>query len=167
MKTKSIGITLFVFALIVSLNYSCGDYGSYGEDITSPIILSNTQHHVGDNTGAEGMALSADFEMPSNFSYAELQITFDYPNQFNTSGPDVDSPPEIKINGSKIGVWTTDFTAYPNCIDSDREFACTITLAYNITSSARKGSNTFVIRSTGFLDNADDFTFSTVKVIFE
>lgn len=167
MKLKSFGSLLLAGFILASTASSCGDYGSYGEEITSPIIISSTQHHVGDNEGAEGMVLSADFEMPSNFSFAELVITFVYPNQFDTSGPDVDSPPAITINGSKIGVWTSDLEAFPNCIDSYREFACTITLHYTITSLLVKGTNSFSIRSTGYLDNADDFTFSTVAVNFE
>lgn len=159
-------VRAFVIALVV-LVFGCGDYGDYGETITSPLVITERQHHVGDNDGAEGLLLTADFTMPSSFGYAELSITFPYPDAFGTSGFDVDSPPEIKINGNKIGVWASELTPYPNCIDSDRAFVCSITFSYDITAYLEGGNNTFSIRSVSYLDNYDDFAFSDVYITFE
>lgn len=160
---------LFIFgSLVVALLLnSCGGYGDYGSNIISPIVLSDSEHHVGDNSGAEGMSLSAEFEMPSSFSKVELEITFVHPDIDGTSGPDVDTPPEITINGNKVGVYPGDFSQFPDCITAAREFQCTITFVYDITEETRSGINTFQIKSIAFYDHADDFTFSDVLVIFQ
>ena len=159
----------FVKSLLILFLFvtGCGDYGDYGESITSPVIISNTQHHVGDNDGAEGLMLTADFEMPRSFQYAELSITFPYPDAFGTSGFDVDNPPEIKINGNKVGIWSNQLTQYTDCIDSDRSFVCPITFTYDITSYLTGGTNTFSIRTVAYWDNYDDFAFSNVSISFE
>lgn len=130
---------------------------------SSTIIISDIQHHVGDNTGAEGLSLYAEFEMPESFSSGKLDITFVHPDEDGTSGPDVDTPPEITINGEKIGVYTNDFTQYPECISS-RQFQCTKTLTYDISEALQSGTNEFRISSKAFVDNFDDFTFSDVVV---
>ena len=90
-----------------------------GSTITSPIILSNQQHHVGDNPGAEGLSLYAEFEMPRSFRYAEMDVTFVYPDEDGTSGPDVDTPPEITINGYKVGTFSDDFKQFPDLNSED------------------------------------------------
>jgi hypothetical protein len=138
-----------------------------GSTITSPIILSNQQHHVGDNPGAEGLSLYAEFEMPKSFSYAEMDVTFVYPDEDGTSGPDVDTPPEITINGHKVGAFSDDFKQFPDCISEEEEFHCTITFTFIITDELKAGSNEFKITSMAYFDNYDDFTFSDVVIRFE
>jgi hypothetical protein len=135
--------------------------------IASPIVLSNRQHHVGDNQGAEGLTLYAEFTMPNSFSYAEMDVTFVYPDADGTSGPDVETPPEITINGYKVGVFSEDFKQYPDCISADGEFHCSITFTFNITDELVAGSNIFRITSMAYLDNYDDFTISDVVVRFQ
>ena len=165
--TRFTASSVLLFTLMLSACGGYGDYGDYGETISSPVIISNTEHHVGDNPGAEGLALSSKFTLPEGISYASLSITFVYPNSYGQSGPAVDSPPEITINNVKVGVWESDLRAHPNCIDADLEFICNITLSYNITEMVLGGTNTFKIKSTGWGDSADDFVFSTVMVSFE
>lgn len=135
--------------------------------ITSPIVLSNQQHHVGDNVGAEGISLYAEFEMPKSFWYATLEITFVYPDEDGTSGPDVETPPEITINGYKVGVYSSEFKIYPDCITEYDEFQCNITIVYDITNEVQTGNNEFRITSKAYGDSYDDFTFSDVLINFE
>ena len=160
-------VNLILLLLLAVLLSSCFRNLDEEPTITSPIIISNQQHHVGDNPGAEGLSLYAEFEMPKNFSYAELDITFVYPDEDETSGPDVDTPPEVSINGYKIGTFKEDFLQYPECISDDREFHCTITFTFVVTDVLQAGSNEFRITSKAYLDNYDDFTFSDVEVLFE
>ena len=157
-------VTVFLVSLLIS---SCFPKVDQEPSITSPIILANRQHHVGDNEGAEGLTLYAEFEMPNTFSYAELDITFVYPDEDGTSGPDVETPPEITINGYKVGVFSNDFKQFPECISEDGEFHCTVTFTYSITDELQAGSNEFRITSLAFYDNYDDFTISDIFIRFE
>ena len=163
MKLFNVAVVLLV-ALAIN---SCVPYIDPGSSITSPIILSNKQHHVGDNEGAEGLTLYAEFEMPKNFKYAELDITFVHPDEHGTSGPDVETPPEITINGYKIGAYSEDFKLYPECITEDDEFQCSIIFTYDITDVLFAGENVFRITSMVYIDNYNDFTFSDVVIRFE
>jgi len=165
MNTFITKTSIILFLFIVA--GSCGDYGDYAEDITSPVIISNIEHHVGDNDGAEGLALSADFEMPSSFDYATISVTLPYPNSHGTSGFTSEYPPEIKINNSKIGIWESQLAEYSNCIDEYGDFNCSLTVSYDITSLLSAGTNSFQIRSVGNYGHADDFVFSDVIVSFE
>jgi hypothetical protein len=160
-------IIIFIVFLVSLLVSSCFLLVDPEPAITSPIILSSQQHHVGDNPGAEGTSLYAEFEMPKTFSYAELEITFVHPDEDGTSGPDVDTPPEITINGYKVGTFTNDFLQYPECITEDREFQCTIIFTFDITDVLFAGSNEFRITSKAFEDSYDDFTISDVVIRFE
>lgn len=157
----------FVAAILILLPlYSCLFNVDKEPTITSPIIISNKQHHVGDNEGAEGLSLYAEFEMPKTFSYAEMDVTLVYPDEFGTSGPDVETPPEIAINDYKVGILSDDFKQYPDCISEDGEFHCTITFTFDITDELQAGKNMFSITSMAYDDNYDDFTFSDVVVRF-
>lgn len=155
--------TLFLAALLVN---SCFLNLDPEPLITSPIIISNQQHHVGDNIGAEGLSLYAEFEMPKSFVYAEMEITFVHPDEDGTSGPDVVTPPEITINAYKVGVFTEDFMQFPDCITEEDEFQCTIVFTYDITDVLLAGINEFRITSKAYGDNYDDFTFSDVVIRF-
>lgn len=157
---------IIIFSLSVVVG-ACGDYGDYGETITSPIIISDTEHHVGDNEGAEGLVLSIDFEMPASFENATISIKLPFPNSYGTSGFTSEYPPGIKINGNQIGIWTSQLSEYPDCIDEYADFICTITVNYDITEHLSSGKNSFEIRSVGNYGHADDFVFSDVIVSFE
>lgn len=158
----------FVAVLLMALMInSCLPDTEPEPSITSPIIISNTEHHVGDNEGAEGLSLYAEFEMPKSFSYAEMDVTFVYPDEAGTSGPDVETPPEITINGLKVGTFSEDFKQFPECISEDDEFQCSIIFTFIITDELKAGTNEFRITSKAFLDNYDDFSFSDVVIRFE
>lgn len=157
-------LTLFLSSLLLN---SCFIKLDSEPIINSPIIISNQQHHVGDNPGAEGISLYAEFEMPRTFIYAELEITFVYPDENGTSGPDVLTPPEISINDYIVGVFSEDFLQYPDCITEDDEFQCTIIFTYDITDVLFAGNNEFRITSKAYSDNYDDFTISDVIIRFK
>jgi len=157
-------ISLFLVSFLIN---SCVLNVDKDTGITSPIILSDKEHHVGDNEGAEGLSLYAEFEMPKTFRYAEMDVTFVYPDEAGTSGPDVETPPEITINGHKVGIYSSDFMKHPECITKDNEFHCTITFTFIITDKLQAGSNVFRITSKAYFDNYDDFSFSYVVIRFE
>jgi len=158
----------FVALVLVSiLINSCILNDDKDTGITSPIILSDKEHHVGDNEGAEGLSLYSEFEMPKTFRNAEMDMTFVYPDEAGTSGPDVETPPEITINGNKVGTYSSDFMKFPDCITKDKEFHCTITFTFIITDKLQAGSNVFRITSKAYYDNYDDFSFSDVVIRFE
>ncbi len=168
LKIKHMKKIYLVAVILVSyLVNSCIPIVDKEPSITSPIILSNRQHHVGDNEGAEGLSLHAEFEMPTTFRYAEMDVTFVYPDEHGTSGPDVETPPEITINGYKVGIFSDDFKQFPECITTDGEFHCSVTFTINITDELKSGTNVFSITSMAFFDNFDDFTISDVVIRFE
>lgn len=163
---KTLSKILIVVFIGLAFN-TCGDYGEYGNTHGSPIIISNIEHHVGLNPGAEGRAVSSEFEMSSEFSYAEITITLPYPNSKGTNAWTSEFPPEFKINGNVIGIFPTQLTPYQNCIDEYADFICPFTFTYDITSLVSGGTNVFYARIGGGYGNPEDFVFSDVYVHFQ
>lgn len=161
MRTFSNILTVVFIGLVFN---TCGDYG---EPIGSPIIISDSEHHIGDDPGASTLAVSSEFEMPSDFRYAEISITLPYPNSSGTVAWTSEYPPVFKINGNVIGILPNQLTPYQNCIDENADFVCPFTFTYDITSIVSVGTNIFYVRSVGNSGSSNDFVFSDVSVHFQ
>ncbi len=161
-------LSKFLAVFLIGLAfYACGDYGEYADEISSPVIISNSEHHVGLNPGAEGRSVSSEFEMPSVFRYAEITITLPYPNSFGINGWTSKYPPEFQINGNIIGIIPAQLIPYQDCIDEYDDFVCSFTFTYDVTSLVSAGTNVFFVRIGGGYGNPDDFVFSDVYVHFQ
>ncbi len=168
MISKMLVSLLSVLLLVVLLfTISCNSDDPQDPIKTEPlyVTISDESHHLGDNEGSEGTEFSANFETTSSYEIAILSITFLFPNDAGQSGPEIDSPPEIQINGQKVGLSVSDFPENSECISVHREYDCDITIFIGIADNIKIGNNTIRIISKGAAhDGDDDFVFTNLKI---
>ena len=155
-----------MFFIIPLLSLSCNS-DEAGPIKTEPLYITITgeQHHLGDNDGSEGAVFSGNFEVTSLYEIAILSITFLFPNNAGQSGPEIDSPPEIKINNIKVGLSTSNFPDRPECIPDYREYECDVTIFIGIAEHIKIGKNTVTVISKGAAhDGDDDFVFTDLII---
>ena len=160
---------LIFFACIFSfyIVLSCKSEKSTQPEQSEPVLITITdsEHHLGDNTGSEGMEYSKSFDISESFDSATLFITFLYPNDAGQSGPEIDSPPEIQINNIKVGLYSTDFPDSSDCISQYREYDCDVTIMVDVFDELVVGTNVVKVISKGAAhDGDDDFVFSDLKI---
>lgn len=159
---------VFPALLIVTTLPACSDDSTSPRDpVRQDIVVSASAHHIGDNAGAEGTTYSATFNVSSAFDSATVSISFLYPNAFNVSGPEVDAPPQITLNGNLIGISTSAFPTGDGCITGTgpgREYSCNITFELPATNALQVGSNTIGVASEAATGGDDDFVFSGLAV---
>jgi len=161
-KSNSIYLVTVVAFLI-----SCEPNNPGGSFKTDPLYITITedQHHLGDNESSEGSEYAAHFDVQFSYEIAILSITFKFPNEHKQSGPKIDSPPEIYLNDKKIGLLSSDFLDSAECISTNREYECDITIFRNVKEQIKTGNNSIRIVSNSSLHNGeDDFVFKDLKI---
>lgn len=155
-----------VLLLVVSCALlSCSSNPSDPESPTV-IVITDGEHHLGDNQGSEGQTYDDDFTLSGSFGDVEVSIKFLYPNSAGQSGPEIDSPPDIIINGERVGLSPSDFPDNAGCINQYREYECDVTLVRDATSAVVEGDNTIQVVSQGAAHPGDDdFVFTNLVVI--
>ena len=171
-RSRSVLTTLFPVLLA---GWSCILLAACDSDSTAPedpvrqeIVVAAGAHHIGDNSGAEGTTFTSEFQVPSSFDSASVSISFLFPNALDVSGPEIDSPPRVTLNGSVLGLTPSDFPANPACITGTgpgREYSCDISFSLPATSALEVGTNTISVISEAASGGDDDFVFSDVLVI--
>jgi hypothetical protein len=130
------------------------------------IVITDGEHHLGDNPTADGLTYEDDFTVSGSFGDVEVSIKFLYPNNADQSGPEIDSPPDIMINGEKVGLYPSDFPDNPGCINQYREYECDVTIVRDATSAVVEGNNTIQVVAQGAAHTGDDdFVFTDLSVI--
>lgn len=157
-------IYLLILCTLCLVIFSCDSKNPVRSE---PLMITITadQHHLGDNTGSEGFEYAESFSISNGFNIATLQITFLYPNDAGQSGPEIDSPPEIQINDTVIGLAAGDFPDSAECISQYREYECDVTIFKQVTSYLVLGTNTIKVIAKGAAhDGDDDFVFTDLKI---
>jgi hypothetical protein len=96
----------------------------------------------------------------------DVRIKFLYPNNAGQSGPEIDSPPDIIINGEKVGLYPSDFPDNAQCISQYREYECDVTLTRDATAAVVAGLNTIQVVSQGAAHPGDDdFVFTDLVIL--
>ncbi len=83
------------------LTLSCSSGDPSGPEWPVVMTVTDVQHHIGDNPGNEGQSWFGSFKVSVAFSQAEVSVKFLYPNSLGVSGPEVDRPPQILVNGEE------------------------------------------------------------------
>ncbi len=129
------------------------------------VTISDESHHLGDNEGSEGTEFSANFETTLSYEIAILSITFLFPNDAGQSGPEIDSPPEIQINGQKVGLSVSDFQKILNASLLIANMIVILPFLSGLLITLKIGNNTIRIISKGAAhDGDDDFVFTNLKI---
>lgn len=137
-----------------------------GPSLPLQIVVSNTLHHLGNDSGSEGANYINGFNVPTAFDSATVSITFVYPNAADKR-PEVDAGrPRIFVNDTDLGLSTADFEQFPGCITTNpiREFKCTRTITLPATSAVLVGANTIRVASEVAFGGDDDFVFGDLVV---
>ena len=145
---------------------SCSSSNPSDPPTPTVIVISDDEHHLGDNEGAEGQTYEENFTISGSFGDVEVSIKFLHPNDAGQSGPEIDSPPDIIVNGVRIGLAPADFPDNPGCINQWREYDCDVTITKDATSAAVADSNTIQVVAQGAAHPGDDdFVFTDLKVL--
>lgn len=153
-----------VLVTVTMATYACSKKSN---DPAPPrtVTVTAAEHHLGDNPSAEGSEYNATFDITGSFTSATCALTFVYPNAAGQSGPEIDSPPEIYINGTKVGLAASDFPDIPACINAYREYECDVTLSVSATGAVIAGTNTIRVVAMGAAHAGDDdFVFKDLTV---
>ena len=161
-RTRVLAAVSLVLAL--SLLASCSSDSPSNPPAPTVIVISDGEHHLGDNPGSEGQTYDGDFTLSGSFGDIELSIKFLYPNNAGQSGPEIDSPPDIMVNGEKVGLFPSDFPDN-DCVSQYREYECDVTLTSDATAVAVEGLNTIQVVAQGVAHPGDDdFVFTDLEV---
>ena len=145
---------------------SCSSSSPIDSPVPTVIVISDDEHHLGDNEGSEGQTYEEDFTISGSFGDVEVSIKFLHPNDAGQSGPEIDSPPDIIINGVRVGLAPSDFPDDPGCINQYREYDCDVTITLDATSAVVADSNTIQVVAQGEAHPGDDdFVFTNLKVL--
>jgi len=154
---KSI-IAKFICATVVALSAIAVDQHASAEQV----IIEAQAHHLGDDPGNEGTVFEKTFVLNSVPPDAFLQL--------DITGPNLESPPQILINGTAVGSIQPFFPPYnpndPRWIlnpDGSHDFTGLIQAWFPVTSLLHVGSNIFRIQN-GRPD--DDYFFSNVILTY-
>ncbi len=151
---------------VTCLLVSCSSSNPSDSPVPTVIVISDDEHHLGDNAGAEGQTYEDNFIISSFFGDVEVSIKFLHPNSAGQSGPEIDSPPDIIINGERVGLAPSDFPDNPACINQWREYDCDVTITRDATSAVTVGNNTIQVVSQGAAHPGDDdFVFTDLKIL--
>jgi len=150
--------------LLVSL-LSCSSDDPSGPGTPTVIVVTDDEHHLGDNSGSEGQTFAGDFTLSGSFGDVEVSIKFLYPNNAGQSGPEIDSPPDILVNGDRVGLFPSDFPDN-GCVSEYREYECDVTLTRDATGVVVAGLNTIQVVAQGEAHPGDDdFVFTDLEVL--
>jgi hypothetical protein len=168
-RTYSSWLALASVALLVAASCllgSCSDSSPSDPDVPNVILITDEEHHLGDNPGSEGQTYDGNFTISGSFGDVEVSIKFLYPNSAGQSGPEIDSPPDIMVNGAKVGLYATDFPDNAGCISQYREYECDVTIVRDATAEAVQGVNTIQVVAQGVAHPGDDdFVFTDLRVV--
>jgi hypothetical protein len=146
---------------------SCSSSNPSDAPAPTVIVVTDDEHHLGDNPGSEGQTYDGEFTLSGSFGDVGVSIKFLYPNSAGQSGPEIDSPPDIMVNGEKVGLYPSDFPDN-ECVSQYREYECDVTLTRDATAAVVAGLNTIQVVSQGAAEPGDDdFVFTDLKVIVE
>ena len=133
---------LGVVALLVLAG--CGDDAVTPADpVSEEIIVTDQMHHIGDNSGAEGVDYSSTFTISQAFDSVNVAITFLFPNTQGVSGPEIENT-KMFVNAMEIGITAGTFPNDPLCVTgtgSGREYSCDLTLSVPAAGAATVGTN--------------------------
>ena len=169
MRTSLSGSHLPVALILVvatCLLASCSSSNPSDAPAPAVIVVTDAEHHLGDNSGSEGQTYEGSFTLSGSFGDVEVRITFLYPNNAGQSGPEIDSPPDIMVNGEKIGLFPVDFPDNEQCVSQYREYECDVTLTKDATEAVVEGLNTIQVVAQGAAHPGDDdFVFTDLEVL--
>ena len=146
---------------------ACNDSSGPDGPTREQIVITDELHHLGDNTGAEGTAYTAQFQVAGAFDSATVSISLLHPNSLGVSGPEIDNPPQIALNGTTLGLAASDFPANAACISGTgpgREYSCNITFTLATMGALTTGQNTIRVASEADTGGDDDFVFTNLIV---
>ena len=151
-------IAKFICATVVALSAIAVDQRASAEQV----IIEAQAHHLGNDPGNEGTVFEKAFVLDSVPPDAFLQL--------DITGPNLESPPQIFINGTSVGSIQPFFPPYnPNDPrwqlnpDGSHDFTGLIQAWFPVTSLLNVGSNIFRIQN-GRPD--DDYFFSNVILTY-
>ena len=158
---------LIVLSLAAScLLVSCSSSDPSGPGVPTVIVVTDDEHHLGDNAGSEGQTYDDSFTLSGSFGDVKVSIKFLYPNNAGQSGPEIDSPPDILVNGEKVGLYPSDFPDNAQCISQYREYECDVTLTRDATDEVVEGANTIQVVAQGAAHPGDDdFVFTDLEIL--
>ncbi len=155
---------LGVVALLVLAG--CGDDSVTPADpVSEEIIVTDQMHHIGDNSGAEGVDYSSTFTISQAFDSVNVAITFLFPNTQGVSGPEIENV-KMYVNAMEIGITAGTFPNDP-CVTGtgpSREYSCDLTLSIPATAAATVGTNSIRVASEAASGGDDDFVFTDLIV---
>jgi hypothetical protein len=145
---------------------SCSSSNPSDAPAPTVIVITDGEHHLGDNPGSEGQTFEGGFTLSGSFGDVDVRISFLYPNDAGQSGPEIDSPPDIMVNGEKVGLYPSDFPDNAQCINQYREYECDVTLTRDATAAVVEGLNTIQVVSQGAAHPGDDdFVFTDLVIL--
>lgn len=162
-RLSLLNVVLFVAASCLLV--SCSSSSPSEPQTPTTIVVTSGEHHLGDNSGSEGQTYESDFTVAGSFGEARVSVKFLYPNNAGQSGPEINSPPDILINGERVGLAAGDFPD-DGCVSQYFEYDCDITITRDATSAVVEGDNTIQVVAQGEAHPGDDdFVFTNLKVL--